>query len=164
MLQWDLFWLYPKQTTFYFKKVFKAISTVTTAEGKLAEKVKAVAALSAVAKIVEAGVAAGASRATAGAVAVEAGVAAGATAGAVAAEAGVAAGATAGSGIAVGVILGAAALAGAVEGGITGYEAAEEADSMLDAITFAAKANYANAKKVVTKAEQLPAKVFKQFQ
>lgn len=102
------------------------------------------------------------------AVAVEAGVAAEATAGAVAVEAGVATsagiGAAPGSGIAVGVIFGAAALAGAVGGGITGYKAAEEADSVLDAITFAAKANYENVKYVVTEAEQFRSNVYKKLQ
>nr|XP_021333764.1 immune-associated nucleotide-binding protein 13-like [Danio rerio] len=123
---------------------------------------------------VEAGVAAGAVGAAA---AVEAGVAAGATAGAaagataaaggaVAVEAGVAGasiGAAAGSGIAVGVVFGAAALAGAIGGAVTGYRTAEEADSVLDAIRFAAKANYENARGVVKKAEDLPTKVYKRF-
>ncbi|KAI2646166.1 GTPase IMAP family member 5 [Labeo rohita] len=47
-------------------------------------------------------------------------------------------------GVAAGVIFGAAALVGASGGGITGYKAADEADSVLDAIKIAAKANYKN--------------------
>ncbi|XP_058637679.1 uncharacterized protein LOC131543888 [Onychostoma macrolepis] len=133
------------------------------------------AAVSAVAGVVEAVIAAeaGAAVATAAAAgtvtAVEAGVAAGATAaaaGTVVAEAGVAGagiGAAAGSGIAAGVIFGAAALAGAIGGGVTGYKAASEADSVLDAVKIAAKANYENVKGVVEKAEQLPANVRKKW-
>ncbi|XDV19449.1 hypothetical protein PO909_024919 [Leuciscus waleckii] len=93
---------------------------------------------------------------------------AGTATGAVAVEAGVAAGAgigaAAGTGIAAGVILGTAALAGAIGGGITGYKAAEEADSVRDAIKMSAKATYKNAKGVVKKAEQLPFNVYKKLQ
>ncbi len=161
------------------KEVVKVIGIAVTSAGTVADKTAVAAAAggaaavgtaaaSAVAGAVEAGVAAGA-----GVVAVEAGVAAGAAvgvaaSGTVAVEAGVAAGAgigaAAGSGIAVGVIFGAAALAGAVGGGITGYKAAEEADSVLDAIKMAAKVNYENAKDVVKKAEGLPSNIYKKFQ
>lgn len=65
------------------------------------------------------------------------------------AAAGVSIGATAGSGMAAGLIFGAAALVGGVGGGITGYKAAEEADSVCDAIKRAAKANHENAKPLV---------------
>ncbi|KAI7813865.1 GTPase IMAP family member 7-like [Triplophysa rosa] len=74
--------------------------------------------------------------------------------------AGVGAGA-AGSGVAVGVIFGAAALAGAIGGGVTGYRAAEDGDSVSDAIRNAAKLNYENAKAVVKKAEKHQHKLFK---
>ncbi|KAL0159365.1 hypothetical protein M9458_043090, partial [Cirrhinus mrigala] len=60
-------------------------------------------------------------------------------------------GAAAGIGITAGVILGSAAIAGAIGGGITGYKAAEEADSVLDASNKAAKATYKNAEKVFGK-------------
>ncbi len=166
------------------KEVVKVIGIAVTAAGTVADKTAVaaaaatggtagvgMAAASAVAGAVEAGVAAGA-----GVVAVEAGVAAGATgaalgvaaSGTVAVEAGVAAGAgigaAAGSGIAAGVIFGAAALAGAVGGGFTGYKAAEEADSVLDAIKMAAKVNYENAKDIVKKAEGLPSNIYKKIQ
>ncbi|CAM4511130.1 unnamed protein product [Leuciscus chuanchicus] len=111
--------------------------------------VGSVVALLKAAKFKDAAAAAG--TAGAAAVAVEAGIVTGTGAGtaggaaAVAVEAGVAAGAgiraAAGTGIAAGIILGTAALAGAIGGGITGYKAAEEADSVLDAIKMAAKAN-----------------------
>ncbi|KAI7791517.1 putative GTPase IMAP family member 7-like, partial [Triplophysa rosa] len=52
-----------------------------------------------------------------------------------------------------GSVLGAAALAGAIVGAITGWKAAEEADSMYDAMKKAAEANYENAKAVVEKDE-----------
>lgn len=65
------------------------------------------------------------------------------------AAAGVSIGATAGSGMAAGLIFGAAALVGGGGGGITGYKAAEEADSVCDAIKRAAKANHENAKPLV---------------
>ncbi|ROL29789.1 GTPase IMAP family member 4 [Anabarilius grahami] len=65
------------------------------------------------------------------------------------AAAGAGIGATAGSGMAAGLIFGAAALVGGVGGGITGYKAAEEADSVCDAIKRAAKANHENAKPIV---------------
>ncbi|XP_026054691.1 uncharacterized protein LOC113040606 [Carassius auratus] len=142
------------------------------------------AAAAAGAAAVEAGVAAGAAggavgaTAAAGVVAVEAGVAAGATgaaagataaaAGTVAVETGVAAGAgigaAAGSGIAAGVVFGAAALAGAIGGGVTGYKAAKEADSVFDAFKNAVKINYENAKEVVKKAEELPSNIYKKLQ
>ncbi|XP_056588056.1 GTPase IMAP family member 7-like isoform X2 [Triplophysa dalaica] len=73
---------------------------------------------------------------------------------------GVGAGA-AGSGVAVGVIFGAAAFAGAIGGGVTGYKAAEDVDSVSDAIRNAAKLNYENAKAVVKKAEKHQHKLFK---
>ncbi|XP_058648498.1 GTPase IMAP family member 7-like isoform X2 [Onychostoma macrolepis] len=88
-----------------------------------------------------------------GAAAVEAGAAAGASIGA-----------AAGTGIAAGVIFGAAALAGAIGGGITGYKAAEEANSVLDAIKITAKVNYGNAKEVIRQAEQLPNNICKKIQ
>uniref|UniRef100_A0A8C2FZR5 Si:dkeyp-67a8.4 n=1 Tax=Cyprinus carpio TaxID=7962 RepID=A0A8C2FZR5_CYPCA len=60
-----------------------------------------------------------------------------------------------GSGIAAaaGVAVGVAALAGAIGGGVTGCKAAEETDSVCDAIKNAAKLNYENAKGVVKKAK-----------
>nr|XP_055073491.1 GTPase IMAP family member 7-like [Misgurnus anguillicaudatus] len=64
------------------------------------------------------------------------------------------------SGIAAGVILGAAAFAGAIGGGVTGYKAAEDVDSVSDAIKNAAKLNFENAKGVVKKAEENKFKLF----
>ncbi|XP_694045.2 GTPase IMAP family member 7 [Danio rerio] len=97
-----------------------------------------------------AGLAAGASGLAAGTVAVEAGVVTGVSAGI-----GAGLGAAAGSGITAGIVVGAAALAGAIGGGITGCKAADECDSVRDAIKNAAKLNYENAKGVVKKAENL---------
>ncbi|KAL1277223.1 hypothetical protein QQF64_023896 [Cirrhinus molitorella] len=57
--------------------------------------------------------------------------------------------------ITAGVVFGSAALVGAVGGGITGWDAAEEADSVIDAITKAAKANFETAKSFVKLAEDL---------
>ncbi|XP_016121582.1 GTPase IMAP family member 7-like, partial [Sinocyclocheilus grahami] len=109
--------------------------------------------------MVKAGTVAGAAGATgivAGAAAVKAGI--------VAAGAGVGVG-VAGSGIAAaaaaGVAVGVAALAGAIGGGVTGCKAAEETDSVCDAIKNAAKLNYANAKGAVTKAKKHQQKLFK---
>ncbi|XP_016366757.1 GTPase IMAP family member 7-like [Sinocyclocheilus rhinocerous] len=109
--------------------------------------------------VVKAGTVAGAAGATgiaAGAAAVKAGI--------VAAGAGVGVG-VAGSGIAAaaaaGVAVGVAALAGAIGGGVTGCKAAEETDSVCDAIKNAAKLNYANAKGAVKKAKKQQQKLFK---
>ncbi|XP_051756999.1 GTPase IMAP family member 7-like [Ctenopharyngodon idella] len=105
--------------------------------------------------LVEAGTVAGAAGVTgiaAGAAAVKAGV--------VAAGAGVG---LAGSGIAAatGVAFGVAALAGAIGGGITGYKAADEGDSVCDAIKNTAKLNYENAKGAVKKAKKHQHKLLK---
>ncbi|XP_048041345.1 GTPase IMAP family member 7-like [Megalobrama amblycephala] len=105
--------------------------------------------------LVEAGTVAGAAGVTgiaAGAAAVKAGI--------VAAGAGVG---LAGSGIAAatGVTLGVAALAGAIGGGITGYKAADEGDSVCDAIKNTAKLNYENAKGAVKKAKKHQHKLLK---
>lgn len=54
-----------------------------------------------------------------------------------------------GSCIAAGFMLGTAALAGGVVGGVTGWDEEEEADSVCDAITKTAKANYEFAKTIV---------------
>ncbi|XP_051565917.1 GTPase IMAP family member 7-like [Myxocyprinus asiaticus] len=62
--------------------------------------------------------------------------------------------ASAGSGIAAGVV-GVAAFAGTVGGGITGWEAAEEADSMNDAMKKAANAIYENAKVMTEKVQEI---------
>ncbi|XP_016338427.1 GTPase IMAP family member 7-like [Sinocyclocheilus anshuiensis] len=109
--------------------------------------------------VVKAGTVAGAAGATgiaAGAAAVKAGI--------VAAGAGVGVG-VAGSGIAAaaaaGVAVGVAALAGAIGGGVTGCKAAEETDSVCDAIKNAAKLNYVNAKGAVKKAKKQQQKLFK---
>ncbi|XP_067308189.1 GTPase IMAP family member 7-like [Pseudorasbora parva] len=106
-------------------------------------------------EVVKAGTAAGAVGATgvvAGAAAVKAGI--------VAAGAGVG---LAGSGLAAatGVAFGAAALAGAIGGGITGYKATNEGDSVCDAIKNTAKLNYENAKGAVKKAKKHQHKLFK---
>ncbi|XP_073715344.1 GTPase IMAP family member 7-like [Misgurnus anguillicaudatus] len=91
-----------------------------------------------------------------------AGGAAAKAAGVAAAKAGVAAGiGAAGPGVAVGTILGAAAVVGAIGGGVTGYKAAKDVDSVSDAIKNAVKLNYDNAKGIVKKAENLKYKVFK---
>ncbi|KAL1272020.1 hypothetical protein QQF64_031036 [Cirrhinus molitorella] len=82
--------------------------------------------------------------------AVKAAVARGAVAGGAAASAGVSA-----STITAGVFFGAAALAGAVGGGVTGWKAAEDADSVCDAMIKAAVANYENAKTIVGKTQEL---------
>ncbi|RXN13670.1 GTPase IMAP family member 7-like protein [Labeo rohita] len=60
-----------------------------------------------------------------------------------------------GSCIAAGVVFGSAALVGAVAGGITGWNEAEEADSVLDAITKTAKTNFEAAKSFVKMADDL---------
>lgn len=69
--------------------------------------------------------------------------------------------AAAGTGVSAGSILagvlGAAAVVGAVGGGVTGWEAAEEADSMCDAMIKAATANYDNATALVEKIKELVA-------
>ncbi len=98
--------------------------------------------------MVKAGTVAGAAGATgmvAGAAAVKAGI--------IAAGAGVG---VAGSGIAAaaGVMVGVAALAGAIGGGVTGRKAADESDSVSDAIKNAAKLNYEKAKGAVKKAKK----------
>jgi len=62
---------------------------------------------------------------------------------------GMEAAAGAGIGATAGCICGAAAIIGGVGGGITGYKAAEEADSVCDAIKRAAIANHENAKPIV---------------
>ncbi|XP_026122274.1 GTPase IMAP family member 7-like isoform X1 [Carassius auratus] len=108
-----------------------------------------------VAGVVEAGTVAGAAGVTgivAGAAAVKAGI--------IAAGAGVG---VAGSGIAAaaGVAVGVAALAGAIGGGVTGCKAAEETDSVSDAIKNTAKLNYENAKGAVKKAKKHQHKLFK---
>ncbi|XP_042615227.1 GTPase IMAP family member 9-like isoform X1 [Cyprinus carpio] len=54
-------------------------------------------------------------------------------------------------------VLGVAAVVGAVEGGITGWKAAEEADSVCDAMNKAGKANYENATTAVEKIQELVA-------
>ncbi|XP_073764090.1 GTPase IMAP family member 7 isoform X1 [Danio rerio] len=102
------------------------------------------------------GLAAGASGLAAGTVAVEAGLVTGASAGI-----GAGLGAAAGSGITAGIVVGAAALAGAIGGGITGCKAADESDSVCDAIKNAAKINYENAKGVVKKAQKHQHKLLK---
>ncbi|KAA0722950.1 GTPase IMAP family member 7 [Triplophysa tibetana] len=109
------------------------------------------------------GIAAGATGLAAGS-----GIAAGVTgAGVGAAGSGIGAGivgvgaGAAGSGVAVGVIFGAAAFAGAIGGGVTGYKAAEDVDSVSDAIRNAARLNYENAKAVVKKAEKHQHKLLK---
>ncbi|XP_056615384.1 uncharacterized protein LOC130430340 isoform X2 [Triplophysa dalaica] len=63
------------------------------------------------------------------------------------------AGVSTGTGIAVGVI-GTAALVGAVAGGITGWKAAEDADSVYDAMKKSAQVNYENGKAVVETAQE----------
>ncbi|KAK2911505.1 hypothetical protein Q8A67_003638 [Cirrhinus molitorella] len=55
-------------------------------------------------------------------------------------------------------------VAGAVGGGITGYKAAEKAESVFESMRNAAKANLDNSKRVVAQAEQLPLNVRKKFQ
>ncbi len=105
--------------------------------------------------VVKAGTVAGAAGATgivAGAVAVKAGI--------VAAGAGVG---LAGSGMAAaaGVAVGVAALAGAIGGGVTGCKAADESDSVCDAIKNAAKLNYDKAKGAVKKAKKHQHKLLK---
>ncbi|XP_058637682.1 GTPase IMAP family member 7-like [Onychostoma macrolepis] len=92
---------------------------------------------------VEAAVTGGGGAAVAGAAAVEIGAAAGGG------PAGVSAGMiTAG-------VLGAAAVAGAAGGGVAGWKAAEDADSVCDAMKKAATANYENAKATVEKIQEL---------
>ncbi|XP_026122276.1 GTPase IMAP family member 7-like [Carassius auratus] len=101
-----------------------------------------------VAGVIEAGTVAGAAGVTgivAGAVAVKAGI--------IAAGAGAGVG-VAGSGIAAAAGVAVAALAGAIGGGITGFKAAEETDSVSDAIKNTAKLNYENAKGAVKKAKK----------
>ncbi|XP_067308186.1 GTPase IMAP family member 7-like [Pseudorasbora parva] len=104
--------------------------------------------------MVKAGTAAGAAAGAAGAAGatgIVAGVA-GVKAGIIAAGASV--GLT-GPGLAgaTGVAFGTAVLAGAIGGGITGYKATKEGDSVCDAIKNTAKLNYGNAKGVVKKTE-----------
>ncbi|KAF4111633.1 GTPase IMAP family member 7-like [Onychostoma macrolepis] len=105
--------------------------------------------------VVKAGTVAGAAGATgiaAGAAAVKAGI--------IAAGAGVG---VAGTGIAAaaGVAVGVAALAGAIGGGVTGCKAADESDSVCDAIKNAAKLNYEKAKGAVKKAKKHQHKLLK---
>ncbi len=57
--------------------------------------------------------------------------------------------------IAAGVVFGSAALVGAVAGGFTGWDEAEKADSVFDAITKTAKAHFETAKSFVKMAEDL---------
>ncbi|XP_056316878.1 GTPase IMAP family member 7-like [Danio aesculapii] len=102
------------------------------------------------------GLAAGASGLAAGTVAVEAGLVTGASAGI-----GAGLGAAAGSGITAGIVVGAAALAGAIGGGVAGCKAADESDSVCDAIINAAKLNYENARGVVKKAQKHQHKLLK---
>ncbi|KAG1937905.1 GTPase IMAP family member 7-like [Pimephales promelas] len=96
-------------------------------------------------EVVTAGAAAGAAGIAAGAVALKAGI--------VAAGAGVG---LAGSGLAAatGVAFGVAAFAGAIGGGITGYKAADEGDSVCVTIKNTAKLNYENAKGAAKKAKK----------
>lgn len=76
--------------------------------------------------------------------------------GAVAEGTGAAAGAGVGTGtVFAGSVLGAAALVGAAQGAITGWKAAEEADSVYDAVNKAANVNNENAKAVVEKLQEL---------
>ncbi|XP_052416676.1 GTPase IMAP family member 7-like [Carassius gibelio] len=101
-----------------------------------------------VAGVIEAGTVAGAAGVTgivAGAVAVKAGI--------IATGAGAGVG-VAGSGIAAAAGVAVAALAGAIGGGVTGFKAAEETDSVSDAIKNTAKLNYENAKGAVKKAKK----------
>lgn len=105
--------------------------------------------------LLKAGTVAGAAGATgivAGAAAMKAGI--------VAAGAGVG---LAGSGMAAaaGVAVGVAALAGAIGGGVTGCKAADESDSVCDAIKNAAKLNYEKAKGAVKKAKKHQHKLLK---
>nr|XP_017210142.1 uncharacterized protein LOC108182769 [Danio rerio] len=57
--------------------------------------------------------------------------------------------------IIAGVVLGTSALVGAVGGGLTGWDEADEADSVCDVITKTAKANYEGAKNIFKMAEDL---------
>ncbi|KAK7171204.1 hypothetical protein R3I94_001210 [Phoxinus phoxinus] len=93
----------------------------------------------------KAGAAEGAAGVAAGAAAVKAGV--------IAAGAGVG---LAGPGLtaATGVAFGVAAFAGAIGGGITGYKAADEGDSVCVTIKNTAKLNYENAKGAAKKAQK----------
>ncbi|KAK7171207.1 hypothetical protein R3I94_001213 [Phoxinus phoxinus] len=66
--------------------------------------------------------------------------------------------AAAGAGVGAGTyVVGVAALAGAIGGGVTGWKAAEEADSAYDAMTKAATLNYENAKVVLKNIRELVA-------
>nr|XP_055050810.1 GTPase IMAP family member 7-like isoform X1 [Misgurnus anguillicaudatus] len=136
-------------------------------------KAASITGAAAVAGATGAAAAAGATGVAAGTAVAEAGLITGAGIGAAgvtgagigAAGSGIAAGiagvGAASSGVAAGVILGAAAFAGAIGGGVTGYKAAEDVDSVSDAIKNAAKLNYENAKGVVKKAEKHKFKLFK---
>ncbi|XP_073715778.1 GTPase IMAP family member 7-like [Misgurnus anguillicaudatus] len=136
-------------------------------------KAASITGAAAVAGATGAAAAAGATGVAAGTAVAEAGLITGAGIGAAgvtgagigAAGSGIAAGiagvGAASSGVAAGVILGAAAFAGAIGGGVTGYKAAEDVDSISDAIKNAAKLNYENAKGVVKKAEKHKFKLFK---
>lgn len=64
------------------------------------------------------------------------------------------------AGTAVTVVLGTAALAGACAGGVTGYKAAEEADSVYDAMVKAAKLNYDNATTMIEKVQDYVSNAF----
>ncbi|KAI7791516.1 hypothetical protein IRJ41_021691, partial [Triplophysa rosa] len=148
-----------------FKIPLKALLKYILASTGKASAVKAVAAevaavveTGAVAAVVETGAVAAVVETGAVAAVVETGAVAavvetGAVAGVV--ETGAAAGAGVSTGAVIaGSVLGAAALVGAVAGGITGWKAAEEADSMYDAMKKAAKVNYDNAKAVVEKVHE----------
>ncbi|KAA0712455.1 hypothetical protein E1301_Tti012944 [Triplophysa tibetana] len=79
--------------------------------------------------------------------------------GAVTAVVGEGAGAAAGAGVGTGTVIagcviGTAALIGGVAGGITGWKAAEDADSVYDAMKKAAEVNYKNGKTVVEMAQE----------
>ncbi|RXN36564.1 myeloid-associated differentiation marker-like protein [Labeo rohita] len=127
-------------------------------------------AVASVVTLLKAGTVAGAAGAAGAVGAVGAAGATGIAAGAAAVKAGiVAAGASvgvAGTGVAAatGIVVGVAALAGAIGGGVTGCKAADESDSVCDAIRNAAKLNYENAKGAVKKAKKHQDKLLKMEQ
>ncbi|XP_050969874.1 GTPase IMAP family member 7 [Labeo rohita] len=129
-----------------------------------------VVAVASVVTLLKAGTVAGAAGAAGAVGAVGAAGATGIAAGAAAVKAGiVAAGASvgvAGTGVAAatGIVVGVAALAGAIGGGVTGCKAADESDSVCDAIRNAAKLNYENAKGAVKKAKKHQDKLLKMEQ
>uniref|UniRef100_A0A671MHE0 Zgc:195075 n=1 Tax=Sinocyclocheilus anshuiensis TaxID=1608454 RepID=A0A671MHE0_9TELE len=123
-----------------------SVVAVLQAIHPLKEQLRAKAAVA----VLGAGAAAGGA-----ATAAEAAVAGGAAeAGAVAGGAGAAAGTGVSAGTTSAGVLGVAAVVGAVEGGITGWKAAEEADSVCDAMIKAATANYENATAAVEKIQE----------